>query len=209
VNPEFPKLSILASGRGSNCEALLRAAASGELPANPVLVLSDNPDAPVLDMARSLGVEAMHIEPGRPRARLTPEQEERYVEALRDRGTEWIALAGFMRILGPGLLRAFAGRILNIHPSLLPSFPGLDGVGQAWRAGVQVAGCTVHFVDEGVDTGPIVAQTAISVLPHDTEDSLRSRVLEQEHATYVQAVTLAVTGCLRIEGRRVHRVSPV
>ena len=148
-------------------------------------------------------VEALYLDPGRPGARIAPEAEAAYVRALRARGVEWIALAGFLRIVGRALLDAFPGRILNIHPSLLPAFPGLDAQGQAWRHGVKVAGCTVHFVDAGVDTGPIVLQAAVPVRDDDDEAALRARILDREHAIYVEALRLAVTGRLRREGRRV------
>ena len=198
-----PVVGILASGRGSNAHALLCAAEEGRLPARIGVVLSDVPEAPVLATARDHGVPALYVDPGRKGARLTPEQEQALVAKLQDHGVQWIALAGFMRILGEPLLAAYPGRILNIHPSLLPAFPGLDAQGQAFRAGAKVAGCTVHFVDAGVDTGPIIAQRALEVRPEDTEETLRARILELEHTLYPEALALAVTGQLRIDGRRV------
>lgn len=203
MNPDWPTLGILASGRGSNCKAILDAVAEGGLAARPVLVLSDNSDAPVLRLAAERGVPARCIDPGRARARIAPDRERVYVDALRQAGASWIALAGFMRILGQDFLQAFPGRIVNIHPSLLPAFPGLDAAGQAHRHGVKIAGCTVHFVDEGVDSGPIIAQAPVPVEPGDTEDDLRTRVLEREHRLYIEALGLVLSGKFRIEGRRV------
>jgi phosphoribosylglycinamide formyltransferase-1 len=196
-------IGVLASGRGSNCEALLEAARTGHLRGRVVVVLSDRPDAPVLEKARRFGVLARHLDPGRPGARLTPEAEAGYVGALREAGVEWVALAGFMRILGKTLLGAFPDRIVNIHPSLLPAFPGLEAQKQALDYGAQVAGCTVHFVNEGVDTGPIVMQTAVPIERGDTVDSLSLRILNQEHALYVRALNLLLSGRWRREGRRV------
>jgi phosphoribosylglycinamide formyltransferase-1 len=196
-------LGILASGRGSNCEALIRAAVEKRLRARVGLVLSDRPEAPVLAKAQSLGVPARYLDPGRPGARLTPEAEARYVHALREAGVEWVALAGFMRIVGKTLLEAFAERMVNIHPSLLPAFPGLEAQKQAFDYGVKVAGCTVHFVNEGVDTGPIIAQRAVPILAEDTSESLAARILEQEHRLYVEALNRVLPGGFRLDGRRV------
>jgi len=193
----------MASGRGSNCEAILRAAADGRLNARVGLVLSDQPDAPVLEKARAFGVEARYLDPGRRGARLTPDAETSYVTALREQGVEWVALAGFMRILGATFLEGYAGHVLNIHPSLLPSFPGLHAQRQAFEYGVKVAGCTVHFVDAGVDTGPVVLQTAIPVLDDDTLESLEQRLLAREHDLYVEALNLVVSGRFRLADRRV------
>jgi phosphoribosylglycinamide formyltransferase-1 len=196
-------LGILASGRGSNCEAILRAARSGNLSGRVGIVLSDRPDAPVLEKAAAMGVPARYLDPGRKGARLTPEAEGAYVDALRGAGVEWVALAGFMRIIGKPLLEAFPGRILNIHPSLLPAFPGLDAQRQALDYGVKVAGCTVHFVNEGVDTGPILVQTAVPVRSGDTDQTLSARILAEEHGAYVKALNLVFSGRYRLEGRRV------
>ncbi len=196
-------LGILASGRGSNCESILEAVAEGRLDARVGLVLSDRPEAPVLGKAKAHGVAARYLDPGRKGARLTPEAEATYVQALRDAGVEWVVLAGFMRIIGKGLLGAYGNRILNIHPSLLPAFPGLDAQKQALDYGAKVAGCTVHFVTEGVDTGPIVLQETVPVMPEDTVDSLSARILEREHGLYVEALNLVMSGNYRLKGRRV------
>ena len=195
-------IGVLASGRGSNCEALLRASQEGRLKGRIALVLSDRPEAPVLDIARRFDVPARFVEPGRKGARLTPEAEAQFVRALREAGVEWVALAGFMRIVGSELLSAYAGRLVNVHPSLLPAFPGLDAQRQALEYGVRVAGCTVHLVNEGVDTGPIVLQQPVPVLPHDTVESLSERILEEEHGLYVRALNLLLTRTYRIDGRR-------
>ena len=196
-------LGILASGRGSNCEAILHAITEGRLAARVGLILSDRPDAPVLAMAARLGAPARYLDPGRPGARLTPQGEESYVQALRDAGVEWVALAGFMRILGEVFLDSFPERVVNIHPSLLPAFPGLHAQRQALEHGVKVAGCTVHFVDRGVDTGPIILQAAVPVLDEDTEDVLAARILAEEHRLYPEALGLLASGRLRRDGRRV------
>lgn len=202
-----PAVGILASGRGSNAEALIRAVSDGRLRARIAVVLSDNPEAGVLAHARAAGIEALHIDPGRPGARIAAAQEQAYVDALLARGVAWVALAGFMRILGPTLLAGYPGRILNIHPSLLPAFPGLHAQRQALEHGVKLAGCTVHFVDAGVDTGPIVAQAAVPVLDHDTEESLSARILEQEHRVYADALDAVLSGTARREGRRVFGIA--
>jgi len=196
-------IGILASGRGSNAEALLSAAASGRLPARIGVVLSDRVGAPVLGIAGRYGVPARYLDPGRPGGRLTPGAEGAFASALRDAGTDWVALAGFMRILGKPFLEAFPGRVLNIHPSLLPSFPGLHAQRQAIEYGVKVAGCTVHFVDDGVDSGPVVAQRPVPVLDHDTEETLSARILEAEHELYTEAFRLVLSGAYRVSGRRV------
>jgi phosphoribosylglycinamide formyltransferase 1 len=195
-------IGVLASGRGSNCEALLSASEEGRLKGRIAVVLSDRAEAPVLEIARRFNVPARYLDPGRKGARLTPEAEAQYVGALREAGVEWIALAGFMRIVGPQLLGAYPGRIVNIHPSLLPAFPGLDAQRQALEYGVRVAGCTVHLVNEGVDTGPIVVQQPVPVLPTDSVESLSARILEEEHGLYVRGLNLLLTRKYRLEGRR-------
>ncbi len=145
--------------------------------------------------------------PGRPGARLTPDAETAYVAALREAGVEWVALAGFMRILGDVFLGAFAERVVNVHPSLLPAFPGLHAQRQALEHGVKVAGCTVHFVDRGVDTGPIILQAAVPVRDDDTEETLAARILAEEHRIYPEALGLLIAGTLRRDGRRVLRIT--
>ena len=201
-------IGILASGRGSNCEAILKAEAAGRLRARVALVASDNPNAPVLETAARFNAPARYLDPGRDGARMTADAEAGYVKALRDSGVEWVILAGFMRIIGKPLLEGFAGRILNIHPSLLPAFPGLHAQKQALDYGVKVSGCTVHFVTEGVDTGPIILQASTPVLSNDTVESLADRILDEEHDLYVRAINLVVGGACRLDGRRVRVSEP-
>ncbi len=200
-------LGILASGRGSNCEAILRACGEERLAARVGLVLSDNPGAGALARAAEHRVPARHLDPGRKGARLTPDAETAYAAAFREAGVEWVALAGFMRILGPVFLDAYAGRVVNIHPSLLPAFPGLHAQRQAYEYGVKTAGCTVHFVDAGVDTGPIVMQRAVPVRDEDSVEDLEARILAEEHALYLEALALLISGGYRLDGRRVVRSS--
>jgi phosphoribosylglycinamide formyltransferase-1 len=193
-------LAVLASGQGTNFEALARAAARDELGGRIAVLVSDRPDAPALDRARRLGVEALHLPPGRFRTKL--EDEARWADALRERGVELVLLAGFMRRLHERFIAGFPAGILNIHPSLLPAFPGLDAIGQAWAHGVKVTGCTVHRVDAGLDSGPIVAQAAVEVLDGDTLETLEARIHDAEHALYPRAVRRYLSGPWRIEGRR-------
>jgi phosphoribosylglycinamide formyltransferase-1 len=194
------RLGVLLSGRGSNFLALHAAIERGELPARIVLVLSNVAGAPGLDRARELGLPAEAIphrgEPGR------REHEDKVIAALREAGAEWVCLAGYMRVLSPAFVAAFPRRVVNIHPSLLPAFPGIDAQGQALAHGVKVAGCTVHLVDEGLDSGPIVTQRTVPVLEGDTERTLAARILEQEHRAYPEAMRRLVTEPWRIEGRR-------
>jgi phosphoribosylglycinamide formyltransferase-1 len=147
--------------------------------------------------------ETRYLDPGRPGARLTSEAEATYVAALLDAGAQWIALAGFMRIVGKQLLAAFPDRIVNIHPSLLPAFPGLEAQRQALEYGVRVSGCTVHFVNEGIDTGPIVLQATVPIAEDDTVETLSARILDAEHALYVRALNQLLSGRWRREGRRI------
>jgi phosphoribosylglycinamide formyltransferase-1 len=199
----LPKLRIgvLASGRGSNLQALIDAGAAGRLKGDVVIVLSDVADAQALERAGRAGIEARYIDPERKGARLSKGSEQRYIEALEQARVDLIALAGFMRILRPGFVRRFRGRILNIHPSLLPSFPGLNVQQKALDYGVKYSGCTVHFVDEGVDTGPIIIQAVVPVLEGDTADSLAERILKEEHRIYAEAINLFADGRLKTEGR--------
>jgi phosphoribosylglycinamide formyltransferase-1 len=194
-------VAILLSGRGSNFLALHAAIEQGDVPAEIVLVLSDRPGAPGLEKARELGLEVVCVphrtEPSR------EAHERKVVAALAAAGAEWVCLAGYMRLLSSTFVRAFPERILNIHPSLLPAFPGLHAHRQALVYGVAVSGCTVHLVDEQLDHGPIVAQRAVPVEPDDTEESLSARVLEQEHRAYPLALRRLLTESWSIDGRRV------
>lgn len=194
-------IAILISGRGSNMVSLVLAAREGRLSADVRVVLSNRPDAPGLPRALELGVPTSVLDHRR------FENREAYDAALADelerRGVRFVALAGFMRVLTPVFLRRFPGRVLNIHPALLPSFPGVHAQRQALEYGVKVTGCTVHFVDEGVDTGPIVAQVPVRVHDDDTEETLAARILEMEHRLYPLALEAVLTGRVRIVGRRV------
>jgi phosphoribosylglycinamide formyltransferase-1 len=175
-------LAILISGRGSNMQAIHRAIQEGRLQARLALILSDNPSAAGLDYARRHGIPTEVVERAKGETREAHDQ--RMLEKLRAHAADFIALAGYMRLLSGEFIRAFAGRIVNIHPSLLPAFPGLHAQRQALEAGEKSAGCTVHFVDEGCDTGPIIAQRVVPILPEDTEETLSARILEQEHQLY-------------------------
>lgn len=183
---KFMKLGILISGRGSNMLAIVEAVGSGRIPDSEVaVVISDKPDAPGLQKAKVKGVETLVIER---RGRTREEHDAEIAGELQKRNVGLICLAGYMRLLSPGFVRAFPGRIINIHPSLLPDFRGLDAQRQAFDQGVKVTGCTVHFVDEELDNGPIIAQKKVEVLEGDTAETLAARILEQEHELYVEAV---------------------
>jgi phosphoribosylglycinamide formyltransferase 1 len=195
------RVGVLASGRGSNLQALLDASARPDYPAEVVVVISDRERAAALDRARTAGVEALFVNPkdfgDRESFDLT------LVRELTARRVGLVCHAGFMRILSAPYVRAFAGRAMNIHPSLLPAFHGLHAQRQALEHGAKVAGATVHFVDEGVDTGPIVLQASVPVHPDDTEESLSARILVEEHRLYPEAVRLFAEGRLEVVGRRV------
>lgn len=195
------RIGVLASGRGSNLQALLDACAAPGFPARVAVVVSDREQARALDRARAGGVHAAFVNPKDHGDRAG--HDAAMTGVLQSHGVGLVCLAGYMRILSPAFVHAWAGRILNIHPSLLPAFPGLHPQRQAIDHGVRVAGATVHFVDDGVDTGPIVLQACVPVQPGDTEDSLAERILEEEHRIYPEAVRLFAQGRLRIGGRRV------
>lgn len=197
------KLGILLSGRGSNFLAIHRAIADGRIAdAEIAVVISNKPDAKGLESARSLGLPALAIpqEGKGPAAREA--HDTKMIAALTDYGVDLVCLAGYMRIISPAFVQAFPNRILNIHPSLLPAFPGLDAQHQAFEYGAKVAGCTVHFVDEAVDHGVIVLQKVVPVLDEDTVEGLSERILEQEHIAYPEAISRVLSGQYRIEGRR-------
>jgi phosphoribosylglycinamide formyltransferase-1 len=194
-------LGVLASGRGSNLEAILAACARPAFPARVAVVISDRERALALEHARAAGVEALWVNPKDFSDREAFDLA--LVQELRARGVGLVCHAGFMRILSPAYVRAFAGRALNIHPSLLPAFPGLHAQRQALDHGAKVSGATVHFIDEGVDTGPIVLQAAVPVEPADTEETLSARILAEEHRLYPEAIRLFAEGRLHIQGRRV------
>lgn len=194
-------VAVLISGSGTNLQALIDACASDDFPATIAVVVSNRRDAFGLERARQAGIPAVWI-PHRGKARAEFDGE--LVASLQAHGVEWVCLAGFMRIVTEVLLGAFPGRVLNIHPALLPAFPGTHGQAQALGGGVRIAGATVHFVDGGTDTGPIVAQGAVPVLPEDDEDALKQRILRVEHRLYPQVLRQAAEGRLRVEGRTVH-----
>ena len=177
-------IGILGSGKGSNCRAILERIRSGDLTAEARVVVSDVLDAPILDMAREFVVTNAYLPPGRFRTRLEPAIEDQLVKMLRDSGVELVVLAGFMRVLHEPMLKAFPRGIINIHPSLLPKFPGLEAWKQALDAGETVAGCTVHYVDEQIDHGQILAQKEVRILPNDTTESLHARIQVAEHELY-------------------------
>jgi phosphoribosylglycinamide formyltransferase 1 len=195
------RLGVLASGRGSNLQAIIDTIAAGRLSAHLAVVVSDRERAPALDRARRHGAPALVLNPKDFADRAAYDRA--LLRALEQHGVELVCLAGFMRILGPEITRPLAGRVMNIHPSLLPAFPGLHAQRQALEHGVTLAGATVHFVDEGVDTGPIVVQEAVPVLADDTEDTLAARILAVEHRLYPRAIRLYAEGRVRLAGRRV------
>ena len=181
-------IAVFGSGSGSNYQAIAEAIAAGTLNARIACVIADVEDAFILERARKNGHPAIYLDCAPFKTKLDGEAEQRALQLIEEHGGDFIALAGFMRIVKPGLLRAFAGRIVNIHPSLLPNFPGLHAGRQALEAGAAETGCTVHFVDEGIDTGPILIQKKVPVLADDTEESLMNRIHEQEHIAYPEAL---------------------
>jgi phosphoribosylglycinamide formyltransferase 1 len=181
-------IGILGSGKGSNCRAILERIRSGDLAAETRLVVSDVLDAPILDIARNFGIANAYLSPGRFRTRLEPKIEEQLVQMLHDAGVELVVLAGFMRVLHEPMLNAFPRRIINIHPSLLPKFPGLEAWKQALLAGETVTGCTVHYVDDRIDHGQILAQKEVRILPNDTAESLHARIQALEHEVYAAVI---------------------
>lgn len=181
-------IAIFGSGSGSNYQAIVDAIEAGQLNAKIACVFSDVEEAYILERARQNGHPAIYLDCAPYKSKLDDEAEQRAIQLIKEHGGDFIALAGFMRIVKPGLLRAFAGRIINIHPSLLPNFPGLHAGKQALDAGATETGCTVHFVDEGIDTGPIIIQKKVPVRPDDTEERLMNRIHEQEHIAYPEAL---------------------
>jgi phosphoribosylglycinamide formyltransferase-1 len=195
------KLGVLGSGKGSNLGAIFDAIDAKMLDAKVVCVLSDNADSFILERARKRGIPAFHIDCAPFRTKLDGNAQARAIAMLREHGADSISLAGFMRMVKPGLLQAFPHRVINIHPALLPAFPGLEAWTQAVNYGAKVSGCTVHFVDEGMDTGPIILQKTVPVLDTDTPKTLHARIQEQEHAAYPEALQLLAQNRLRIDGR--------
>jgi phosphoribosylglycinamide formyltransferase-1 len=199
------RVAVLASGRGSNLQAVIDAIEAGTVYSKIVAVISNKKDAPALDRARRQGLSGLFVDPkpyaGRPDSREAYDRE--LLNVLRQHDVELVLLAGYMKIVTRVLVEAFTNRMMNIHPSLLPSFPGLDVHKKAIEWGCKLSGCTVHFVTEGMDEGPIILQAAVPILDDDTPDTLAARILDQEHKIYPRAVQLFAEGRLRVEERRV------
>jgi len=203
TNGQKFRLGVLGSGKGSNFAAIAGACASGKIPAEVALVVSDAESAGILSLARDRKIPAKFIPPGKFRTKLEEEAERAFVSALQEAKVDLIVLAGFMRVLKGDFLRAFEGRIVNIHPSLLPSFPGLEAWKQALNHGVKVTGCTVHFVDAGVDSGAIIGQQTVPVFDNDTPESLIQRIHTAEHELYPKCVAAIARGEISVAGRTV------
>ena len=196
-------IGILGSGSGSNMQSIQDAIDAGTLNARIVRVISDVPDAGILARAARHNIPASYESAAPFKTKLEGEAEERYIRIFKEAGVEVVALAGFMRIVKPGFLAAFPNRVLNIHPALLPAFPGVAAWTQCHEYGAKIAGCTVHFVDAGTDTGPIILQRSVPVLDDDTPETLHKRIQVEEHIAYPEALRLIAAKKLRIEGRRV------
>ncbi|RKY30860.1 MAG: phosphoribosylglycinamide formyltransferase [Candidatus Omnitrophota bacterium] len=196
-------IGVLASGKGTNLQAIIDFIKEEKLPIRIGVVISDNPDAYALKRAEKAGIKNVYIPPGRYKTFLEPEVEKKYVECLKENNVELVCLAGFMRVLKKYFIESFKWKIINIHPSLLPAFRGLEAWKQALDFGVRFTGCTVHFVDEGIDTGPIILQAVVPVLPDDTPESLHKRIQEKEHLIYPLAIKLISEGRVSICGRKV------
>jgi phosphoribosylglycinamide formyltransferase 1 len=196
------RLGVLGSGKGSNFVAIADACAAGNVPAEVAMVISDVADAPMLERARERGLPAQFIPPGKFRTKLDEDAERAYIGALQSAQVDLVVLAGFMRILKGDFLKAFPQRVVNIHPALLPSFPGLESWKQALDYGVKFTGVTVHFVDQGVDTGPILAQQTVPVLPNDTPATLHARIQEAERVLYPATIAALARGEVTVQGRR-------
>ncbi|NTW05238.1 MAG: phosphoribosylglycinamide formyltransferase [Peptococcaceae bacterium] len=195
------KLGVLASGRGSNLQAIIDACETGAIPAEVLVVISDNADSIALERGKRHSIESIYVEP--PAKGKKEEYELQIVEHLKRHGVELVCLAGYMRMLSNTLLDAFKDKIINIHPSLLPAFKGLDAQVQAFDYGVRYTGCTVHFVELGMDSGSIILQSVVPVYQKDSKEDLAQRILEQEHIIYPRAITLFAEGRLELEGRKV------
>ncbi|MDD4736400.1 MAG: phosphoribosylglycinamide formyltransferase [Kiritimatiellae bacterium] len=202
------KLAVIGSGSGTNYLAIQEAIEKGTLDAQVVCVLSDVPDALILERARQHDTPAFHVDCAPFKTKLDGEAEQRVIALLEQHDADLVVLAGFMRLIKPALIARFAGRIVNIHPALLPAFPGLHSWKQALDYGVKVAGCTVHFVDEGMDTGPIILQKTVPILDEDTVETLHARIQQQEHLAYPEALRLIAANRLTLRGRRVLQTLP-
>jgi phosphoribosylglycinamide formyltransferase-1 len=201
------KIAILGSSRGSNMVAIAEACRAGQVPGEVSIVLSDTDSAGILTRATERGIRALFIPPGKFRTKLDEAAERAYIAALQQVQVDLIVLAGFMRILKGDFLRAFPERVVNIHPALLPSFPGLEAWKQALDYGVKVTGCTVHFVDQGIDTGPILAQQTVPVLDDDTPVILHERIQQAERVVYPATIAALLRGEIQVLGRRALRRS--
>ncbi len=195
------KIGVLVSGRGTNLQAIIDAIENGEVDARISLVLSNQPDAPALGRANKHGIESMWLDPKQFSGK--KEYDRAVAGKLKEKGVDLVCLAGYMRILGPEFIRTFEGKVINIHPSLLPAFPGLNVQQQAIDSGVKFSGCTVHFVNEEVDAGPIILQAVVPVHESDDAESLAERILIQEHLIYPRAIQLIAEKCLHIDNRKV------
>jgi phosphoribosylglycinamide formyltransferase-1 len=207
--PRSFRLGILGSGKGSNAAAIAEACAAGTIPAQVALVLSDVENAGILERARARGLPALYIPPGKFRTKLDEPAEAAFLEALRLAEVDLVVLAGFMRILKGELLRAFAQKVINIHPALLPAFPGLEAWRQALDYGAKMTGVTVHFVDQGIDTGPIIAQETVPILPGDTPETLHARIQETERKVYPAVIAALARGEIRVQGRQTILAKPL
>ena len=194
-------IGVLASGRGTNLQAIIEAIKEGKIEGRISIVISDNPDAFALKRAKQNNIETEYINFKSFKNREDYDKE--IMECLKEKDIDLVVLAGYMRILSPYFIRTYKNRIINIHPALLPSFPGLHAQRQAVEYGVKISGCTVHFVDEGIDSGPVILQKAVEVKDNDTEESLAERILKEEHQIYPRAIQLFCQGRLIIKGRRV------
>ena len=197
------KIGVLGSGSGSNMQSIVDEIEAGRLDAEVRVVLADVPDAKILDRAKRHGIPCQYLDCAPWKTKLEGQAEDRCIEILRGAGVDTVVLAGFMRIVKPGLLAAFPNRVLNIHPALLPAFPGVHSWTPALDYGCKVAGVTVHFVDGGTDTGPIIVQKAVPVLEDDTPETLHARIQVEEHKAFPEALALLAAGRLSVEGRRV------
>lgn len=197
------KIGVLASGKGSNLQAIIDYTKNEKVSFQIGVVISDNQDAYALKRAEKEGIKAIYIPPGKYRTFLEQDIEKKYVNVLKENKIDLVCLAGFMRVIKKNFFDFFAGKIINIHPSLLPAFPGLEAWKQALDYGVRFTGCTVHFVDEGVDTGPIIMQAVVPVLPDDTPESLHKRIQEKEHIIYPLSIKLISEGRVSIFKRKV------
>ena len=198
------RLGVLGSGHGTNFEEIAKKIASGEIRnAEIAVVISDVKDAPILGKAERMGLKALYLPADDFKTKLEGPQEETYIRTLKEHGVDYVILAGFMRMIKKGLLDAFPMKVVNIHPALLPAFPGLESWKQALSYGAKLAGCTIHFVDAGMDSGPIIAQAAVPVLDGDTPSSLHARIQEQEHIWFPKVIDWLANKRVRVEGRTV------